>query len=111
MEHHPCRGYFEVVRRRGRATLTQILRRVLLPGSEIRADNWGAHRNLHLYVPNITIHITVVHRSNFVDPVTGILTQEVEFSWARLKYHVKKGSARGTCKISSTSRCGEIGVG
>ena len=89
-EHHPCRGYFEVVRRRDRATLTQILRRVLLPGSEIHTDDWGAYRNLHLYVPNVTIHRTVVHQNNFVDPVTGVHTQEAESAWARLKYHVKR---------------------
>ena len=89
-EHHPCRGYFEVVRRRDRATLKQILQRVLLPGSEIHTDDWGAYRNLHLYVPNVNIHRTVVHQNNFVDPVTGIHTQEAESAWARLKYYVKR---------------------
>ena len=89
-EHRPCRGYFEVVRRRDRATLTQILRRVLLPGSEIHTDDWAAYRNLHLHVPNVTVHRTVVHQNNFVDPITGIHTQEAESAWARLKYHIKR---------------------
>ena len=76
--------------RRDRATLTQILQRVLLPGSEVHTNDWAAYRNLHVHVPNVTVHRTVVHRDNFVDPVTGIHTQEAESAWARLKYHIKK---------------------
>ena len=72
------------------ATLTQILQRVLLPDSEVHTDDWAAYRNLHVHVPNVTVHRTVVHRDNFVDPVTGIHTQEAESAWARLKYHIKK---------------------
>ena len=96
-EHRPCHGYFEVVRRRNRATLMQILQRVLLPGSEIHTDDWAAYRNLQLHLPNVTIHRTVVHQNNFVDPITGIHTQEVKSAWARLKYHVKweKGIRQG----------------
>lgn len=89
-EHSPCRGYFQVVRRRDRRTLPNILRRVLLPGSEVHTDDWAAYRNLHLYVPNVTMHRIVVHQNNFVNPVTGVPTQEAESAWARVKYHVKR---------------------
>ncbi|XP_068711880.1 uncharacterized protein [Montipora foliosa] len=89
-EHSPCRGYFKVVRRRNRGTLTQILQRVLLPGSQVHTDDWPAYRNLHLHVPNVTVHRTVVHQNNFVDPLTGIHTQESEAAWARLKYYIKR---------------------
>lgn len=89
-EYSPCRGYFEVVRRRDRATLCQILQRVLLPGSEVHSDDWGAYRNLDRHVPNVSVHRTVVHQNNFVDPLTGIHTQEAESAWARLKYHSKR---------------------
>lgn len=89
-ETSPCRGYFKVVRRRDRRTLTQILQRVLLPGSEVHTDDWAAYRNLDVHVPNVTVHRTVVHQNNFVDPLTGIHTQEAESAWARLKYYVKK---------------------
>ena len=54
------------------------------------SDYWAAYRNLHVHVPNVTVHRTVVHQDNFVDPVTGIHTQEAESAWARLKYHIKK---------------------
>ena len=90
-EHSPCRGYFQVVQSRDRATLTQILQRVLLlPGSEVHSDDWGAYRNLAHHVPNVTVHRTVVHRDNFVDTLTGIHTQEVESAWSRLKYYIKR---------------------
>ena len=89
-QHSPCRGYFQVVRRRDRATLTQILQRALLPGSEVHTDDWGAYRNLNLYVPNVAVHRIVVHQKQFVDPLTGVHTQEAESAWARLKYHIKR---------------------
>ena len=41
-------------------------------------------------MPNITMHRIVVHQNNFVDPVTGVHTQEAESAWARAKYHVKR---------------------
>ncbi|XP_068747407.1 uncharacterized protein [Montipora capricornis] len=89
-DHQPCRGYFQVVARRDRHTLTQIIQRVLLPGSEVHTDDWAAYRNLHHYVPNVTVHRTVVHQNSFVDPITGVHTQEVESAWGRLKHYIKR---------------------
>lgn len=89
-EHSPCRGYFQVVPRRYRATLNPILQRVLLPGSEVHSDDWAAYRNLPRHVPNVSVHRVVVHKDHFVDPRTGIHTQEVESTWSQLKYHVKR---------------------
>ena len=31
-----------------------------------------------------------MHNDNFVDPLTGVHTQEAEAAWARLKYHAKR---------------------
>ena len=86
---HPL-GVTSVSSKDETATLTQILQRVLLPSSEVHSDDWAAYRNLHVHVPNVTVHRTVVHQDNFVDRVTGIHTQEVESAWARLKYNIKK---------------------
>ena len=36
--------------------MSNVLQRVLLPGSEVHTDDWAAYRNLHLYVPNVTMH-------------------------------------------------------
>ena len=86
---HPV-GVTSVSSKDETATLTQILQRVLPPGSEVHSDDWAAYRNLHVHVPNVTVHRTVVHQDNFVDRVTGIHTREAESAWARLKYHIKK---------------------
>ena len=45
---------------------------------------------LNLYIPNVVFHRIVVHQNNFVDPLTGVHTQEAESAWARLKYHIKR---------------------
>ncbi|KAK2558712.1 hypothetical protein P5673_018917 [Acropora cervicornis] len=45
---------------------------------------------VHIGTSHVMSLITVVHRDNFVDPVTGIHTQEVESAWSRLKYHIKR---------------------
>ena len=87
--YSPARGYFEVVDRRDRDTLMPILQRVLLPGTEVHSDDWGAYFNMPAHAPNVQTHRVVVHAANFVDPVTGVHTQEVESAWARLKYKVK----------------------
>lgn len=79
-----------MVPRRDRATLTQILQRVLLPRSEVHSDDWAAYRNLPLHVPNVSLHRVVVHQNHFVDPLTGIHTQEVESAWSQRKYHIKR---------------------
>lgn len=85
----PARGYFQVVRRRDRVTLMPILQRVLLPGTEVQSDDWGAYTNLPVHAHNVQTHRVVVHAANFVDPVTGVDTQEVESAWSRLKYKIK----------------------
>ena len=35
-------------------------------------------------------HSVVVHADNFVDPVTGVHTQEAELAWANLKAPIKQ---------------------
>ncbi|KAL9977551.1 hypothetical protein ACROYT_G014968 [Oculina patagonica] len=88
-EHSPARGYFKVVDRRNAATLLPIINRCVLPGSEIHTDDWGAYRRL-LQVPNVRRHRVVVHAHNFVDPRTGVHTQEVESCWNQLKLGQKQ---------------------
>lgn len=53
-------------------------------------DDWGAYRNLQRHLPNrVARHRVVVHSENFVDPATGIHTQEAESAWANLKMPLK----------------------
>ena len=58
--YSPARGYFEVVDRRDRATLMPILQRVLLPGTEVHSDDWGAYSNLPAHAPTVQTHRVVV---------------------------------------------------
>ena len=85
----PCKGYYQVVNRRNRAALSRIIQRVLLPGSELHTDDWAGYANISQYAPNVARHRVVVHADNFVDPTTGVHTQEIESAWARLKYKIK----------------------
>ena len=87
----PARGLYEVVASRDRATLLPILRKCLQPGSEVYTDDWGAYGNLRRHLLNhIARHHVVVHADNFVDPVTGVHTQEAESAWANLKEPLKR---------------------
>ncbi|XP_048590430.1 uncharacterized protein LOC125573740 [Nematostella vectensis] len=45
-EYRPCRGIFQVVPRRPRATLTPITQNAIAPGSTVQTDNYPAYRNL-----------------------------------------------------------------
>ena len=45
-----------------------------------------AYRNLERHLPTLTAqHHVVVHSQNFVDPTTGVHTQEAESAWNNLK--------------------------
>lgn len=89
-EFTPARGYFEIVERRDRETLHPIINRCVVPGSEVHTDDWGAYRNLEQFVPNVDVHRVVVHKRNFVNPVNGVHTQDIESCWNRLKDRVKR---------------------
>jgi len=86
MERSSARGYYKVVERRDRATLLPIIAECLQPGSEVHTDDWGAYQRLEQHLTNhVARYRVVVHAANFVDPNTGIHTQEVESSLANLK--------------------------
>ncbi|XP_044162823.1 uncharacterized protein LOC114951570 [Acropora millepora] len=87
----PSRGYYEVVENRNHATLLPILPKCLQPGSEVHTDDWGAYDNLEQHLPHLVLrHRIVVHADNFVDPATGVHTQEAESAWAALKGPIKQ---------------------
>ena len=41
-------------------------------------------------LPNVSSHSTVNHSVHFVDPITGVHTQNIESYWNRVKYKIKK---------------------
>lgn len=86
----PAKGYYQVVERRDRATLLPILAKCLQPGSEVFTDDWGAYQNLERHLPNhVSLHRVVIHADNFVEPTSGVHTQEAESAWNNLKLGIK----------------------
>lgn len=84
----PGRGYMCVVPNRSENTLLPIIESVVLPETTIWSDSWAAYRNISSVLG--FSHQMVNHRYNFVDPVTGVHTQNVESYWSKQKLRIKK---------------------
>ena len=80
-----------MVSKRDRETILPILDRCLKPGSVLHTDDWGAYEQMEVHLANkVAIHRVVNHSLNFVDPVTGVHTQNIESKWNQLKQKVKE---------------------
>ena len=88
-DYNPARGYFQVVDRRNAATLLPLIQWCIRLGTEVHSDDWAAYRRVAA-LPNVSSHRVVVHRHNFVDPRTGVHTQEAESAWSQLKLGQKR---------------------
>ena len=63
-----------------RAILAAIMKRVILPHTELHTDQCRGYFNIDLHVLAILRHDTVNHTLHFVDPVTGTHTQVYSIS-------------------------------
>jgi hypothetical protein len=63
----------ETVSDRKASTLLPIIQRYIQPGTEIHSDCWAAYNGISS-LPEGYTHLTVNHRTNFVDPETGAYT-------------------------------------
>jgi transposase-like protein len=70
----PSTGYVEIVENRTKEILLPKIIEVVREGSIIHTDEWASYRSLN---ENFE-HYTVVHKYNFVSPVSGVHTQFVE---------------------------------
>ena len=86
--HQPSLGYMEIVQRRGAATLLSIIQAHTAPGT-VHSDEWAAYHRVQ-QLGNIAAHHTVNHSLHFVDPVSGVHTQNVESYWDRVKIKLKR---------------------
>ena len=80
-------GFMQIVDRQNAETLLPIIQRHILPGSIVYSDQWAAYNR----VGDIhgLEHQTVNHTPHFVDPVTGVHTQNIESYWNRCKTKIK----------------------
>ena len=73
----------EVVSCRDAATLPPIIQAHTAAGSTVHSDNWAAYRQVQ-QLSNVSTHV-VNHSLHFVDPATGVHTQNMERDWDRVK--------------------------
>ena len=80
----PALGVMCIVPDRTAATLQPILQRHLRSGTIVHSNQWAAYNHVQ-QLPSVTSHSTVNHSLHFIDPGTGIHTQNVESYWNRVK--------------------------
>ena len=72
----PAVGYMEIVQRRDAATLLPIIAAHTAPGTIIHSGEWAAYCQVR-NIPAVASHNAVNHSLNFVDPQTGVHTQNI----------------------------------
>lgn len=84
--------FIEMVDRRDRETLLDVIRRRIQPGSVISSDCWKAYENLPSLVPEMNfLQLRVNHSRNFVNPDNSAAhTQNIEAFWSSLKRKLKQ---------------------
>ena len=70
-------------------TLLPLIQQHVRPGTTVWSDEWRAYRRVQ-NLPAVGAHQTVNHSINFVDPVTGVHTQNIESYWNRVKTKFKR---------------------
>ena len=80
------------VEKRDAATLLQIIQECVEKGTEIVTGGWAAYSRVSTLG---YIHKVVIHKENFIDPVTGANTQRTECEWGHCKLLIMRGR-RGT---------------
>ena len=84
----PALGYMEIVPNRSENTLLPIIRDHCHSGTIVWSDMWSAYNNVGMLAP-VASHESVNHSVEFVDPSTGVHTQNIESYWNRTKKKLK----------------------
>ena len=85
----PALGVMCIVQDRTAQTLLPIIRRHVRNGTIIHSDQWAAYNRVQQLQP-VSNHQTVNHSLHFVDPATGVHTQNIESYWNRVKRKFKR---------------------
>ena len=104
--HVEC--FITPVERRNHQTLLPLIEEYIRPGSIIFSDMWAAYGGIPL-LPNGYQHFIVNHSRNFVNPLDGTHTQNVESMWQKLKAKAKRrfGDSRNLFDTYIQNTCGE----
>lgn len=70
------------IENRSAITLTAIIQKHIAPSTIIHSDSWKGYNSLNKFN---YIHWIVNQFTNFVDPVTGVHTQNIETLWRDMR--------------------------
>ena len=94
IERESGKLFFRFVDDRTEATLSEIIKARIRPGSIINCDRFRSYWNLERLGYTV---MRVNHSENFVDLATGAHTQNIESAWGRLKRFLRSiGSNLGS---------------
>ena len=80
VSHIPALGYMQTIPQWDARTLLPIIQQHVRPGTIVWSDEWQAYNRVQQLNP-VAQHQTVNHSITFVDPVTGVHTQNAESFW------------------------------
>ena len=81
--------YMQIVPDRTAQTLLPIIQRHTLPNTTVHSDQWQSYNRVQT-LPNVSSYSTVNHSLHFVDPATGVHTQNIESYWGKVKLKFKR---------------------
>lgn len=82
IERETKRRFVLPVERRDAATLIPLCKKYILPGTTVYSDSWKAYSGLK---DEGYTHLVVNHSKHFVDPESGVHTNNIERLWKDIK--------------------------
>lgn len=92
IERNTKKAFILPVPNRRTETLLPLIEQYVAPGTVIHTDCWRAYDVLRQH-ENYT-HKTVNHSQNFVDPASGVHTQNIERLWREMRANIPRYGTR-----------------